>query len=218
VSLVTGEQNLVDYSGKLISSITPMSSLVNYVGRVTNEGFKKEATTFLEKTRSKFRWLLDRDALDSYGRPIKETDYLYGATIKQYDANDPANAGAREVARLGITAQKMVKRATYKGLSTDLDEKQYWKMRRSLDTKFKLTDKLNKVIKTKRYLDANDYIRKEILTNIINKVKTASHKYILTDKDVIKSIKKQATKLKSTVERQRDSRPTYKDLIIKKVQ
>ena len=215
IALATGESSLVDYSGKLISSMVPFSSAINYTGRVTNEGFKKEAKTFMEKVRSKFRWSLDRDALDAYGRPIKEIEYALNFTIKEYDANDPAHAGAREVARLKVSLGELPTTVSLEGLSVKLDEKQHWKMRRSLDTKFKLTERLNKHVSTEAYKAKPKAVQKIEIETILTKIRASATKYIFKDVKARKDVYRQAEKLKKEIARPQGTRTTYEDLITK---
>ena len=218
LQLVTGEADLVDYSGKLISSATPMSSLTNYIGRVTNDGFKKEAVTFMEKVKSKYRWALERDALDAYGRPMSDVQYLFGVTIKSKDANAPEDKGSREVARLGIELKKLPKTVSHMGFPAHLTPEQHWKMRRSLDTKFNLADRLNTRVESAGYRNANDDIRLRMLKKTISKVQTSAMKYIKIDLEVQTKIKKQAELVKADVKRKKGSRTTYNSLVIDKVE
>lgn len=213
-----GESSLVDYSGKLLSAVSPLSSLTNYVGRVTNEGFKKEATTFTEKLQSKYRWLLERDALDSFGRPIKDTEYLYGFTLKVYDANSPENAGAREIARLGIHTKKMSKTISHNGLNVELTKEQYHKMRRSLDTEFKLSDLLNNQVNSQEYKDANDFVRERMLSSITATVRGNAMQLIKsTEPAILEGFSKATDLVVSKINRPANERTTYNDMIIGKV-
>lgn len=199
--MMTGEQSLVDYTGKAVSSMTPFSGLTNYLGRVSHDEYKKEATTFLEKARSKHKYLLDRDALDSFGRPIKEEDYLFGFTIKTREAGKDEDRGAREVARLEIPNKPMGTTISYsvKGVSIPikLDEVQHHIMRSSLHTEFDMAGKINKLIDSKAYTynatakrPSNDEEKKMILTDYMTAIKKqASDTIIATDPKILKSIK-----------------------------
>ena len=217
MSVANGEKDLVDYGGNLLSSVTPLSSLTNYVGRVTNEGFKKEAKGFTERLTSKFRWTLDRDALDLYGRPIKEVDYFAYSTVKQYDADDKAHVGAREIARLGIIMRQMPKSVSFKGFNTPLDNKQHWKLRRSLDKDFNLSNFLNNKVQSQGYFQANDFKRKAMLESIVSKIKSKAMKKILLDKELQKGIKADAQVTINAVNRPKGKRSTWNDLVIGKV-
>lgn len=218
MSVANGEKDLVDYGGNLLSSVVPLSSLVNYTGRVTNEGFKKEAKTFTERLRSKFRVLLERDALDLYGRPIKDMDYLGYVAVKQYDANDVENRGTKEVARLGIIVKQMPKSVNLKKggvmLTKKLDEVQYHKLRASLHKNFKLVDMLNKTVDTENYKRANRYKQKAILEKTISAVKSRAMKKILLDKKLVEGIKRDAQVTINAVNRPQGTRSTWNDLII----
>lgn len=214
LEVVSGEKNLVDYSGNLLSSVPPLSSLTNYIGRVTNDGFKKEAVTFTERLKSKYRVLLSRDALDLYGRPIKDTDYVGGFTIKEFDANDPKNKGSMEVARLGLEVGKMPRNITVAGLPVKLDEEQHWKMRRSLDKKFHIASKLNKSVSTSGYKRANDFGKKMILNDLISNAKTGAKNLMIADMKVFDKVKRSNQLKVNEISRPKGERKTWNDLII----
>lgn len=194
LGVINGDTSLIDYSGNLISSAVPFSSLSNFIGREFGDGYKKEASEFTDKIFSKYRVLLERDALDAYGRPIKEVNYSPVLT-KEFEANAPENKGAVEVARLGINLHKMSKTVSYQGISVDLKPEEYWTMRRNLDTKFKLSDRLNEIVSSDSYKNQSDYARTQILTNVINQIKTGASQFILSEPRVIGKIKEGASKV-----------------------
>lgn len=187
MSLMTGEGNLANYSGNLISSLVPMSSLANFVGRIAGDGYKKEALDFDEKILSKYRVFLERDALDAYGRPIKEIDYTPFLT-KAVGVNKD-DKGALEVARLGINLQKMNREVSYEGIKVELNADEYHDMRRSLDTDYHLADRLTDIVNSDDYKNADsDYIRAEILSTTINTIKLGASQAILAKPRVLNKI------------------------------
>ena len=213
LAVINGDTSLVDYGGNLISSTVPMSSLANFIGRNFGDGYKKESSEFSEKLFSKYRVFLDRDALDAYGRPIKEIEYTPFLT-KASNFDRPENVGALEVARLGINIHKMPKTVTYQGIPVKLEPEEYWTMRRNLDTKFQLADKLTEVVSSEEYRSQSDFIKKQILSNLINQVKLGASQTILTDSRVLGELQKGSSKvLKQATETEPQS--TYNTMILK---
>lgn len=213
LAVINGDTSLVDYGGNLISSTVPMSSLANFIGRNFGDGYKKESSEFSEKLFSKYRVFLDRDALDAYGRPIKEIEYTPFLT-KASNFDRPENVGALEVARLGINIHKMPKTVTYQGIPVKLEPEEYWTMRRNLDTKFQLADKLTEVVSSEGYKSQSDFIKKQILSNLINQVKLGASQTILTDSRVLGELQKGSSKvLKQATETEPQS--TYNTMILK---
>lgn len=213
LAVMNGDTSIVDYGGNLLSSIVPMSSLANFIGRNFGDGYKKESSEFSEKVFSKYRVFLDRDALDAYGRPIKEIEYTPFLT-KASNFDRPENVGALEVARLGINIHKMSKTVTYQGIPVKLEPEEYWTMRRNLDTKFQLADKLTEVVSSGEYKSQSDFIKKQILSNLINQVKLGASQTILTDSRVLGELQKGSSKvLKQATETEPQS--TYNTMILK---
>lgn len=188
LDLISGNKNLVDYSGNLISSAVPFSSLSNFIGREFGDGYKKESSEFSDKILSKYRLLLERDALDAYGRPIKEIEYTPLLTKRLEDIQ--GNDGAKEVARLGINVHKMPKDISFEGITVKLNPQEYWDMRRNLDTKFKLTDTLNSIVNSSSYKNAPDSARSEILSSTMNRVKLLATRDAIQNTRVIGEVKK----------------------------
>lgn len=212
LDVVNGNQSKVNYLGNLASSIVPMSSLANFIGREFGDGYRKEASTFSEKLLSKYRGTLDRDALDAYGRPIKEVQYSPFLT-KESEANNPNNKGALEVARLGINLQKMDDTVSYQGIKVKLKPEEYWQMRRNLDTKFGLSDKLNTIVSSDGYKAQSDYVKSQMLSNVISQIKLGASQSILTDTRVTNKLQEGASKL---VKQSKETapRPTYNTMIL----
>lgn len=213
LAVINGDTSLVDYGGNLISSTVPMSSLANFIGRNFGDGYKKESSEFSEKLFSKYRVFLDRDALDAYGRPIKEIEYTPFLT-KASNFDKPENIGALEVARLGINVHKMSKTVTYQGIPVKLEPEEYWTMRRNLDTKFQLADKLTEVVSSEGYKSQSDSIKKQILSNLINQVKLGASQSILTEDRVLGELQKGSSKL---IKQATETEPqgTYNTMILK---
>ncbi|MGL5749252.1 MAG: hypothetical protein ACRCXT_01905, partial [Paraclostridium sp.] len=212
LDVIGGNKSLIDYSGNLLSSTVPMSSLANFIGREFGDGYKKESSEFTDKLFSKYRVLLERDALDAYGRPIKEVDYSPLLT-KRVDANLPENRGAVEVARLGINIHKMDKSVTYQGIKVELKPKEYWTMRRNLDTKFHLSDRINTLVESSSYKSASDYVKKQILSNTINQIKLGASQTILSEPRVSSKLQEGATKLSKDVNT-KGNKATYNDMVL----
>lgn len=211
LDLISGNKNLVDYSGNLISSAVPFSSLSNFIGREFGDGYKKEAPEFTEKILSKYRLLLERDALDAYGKPIKEIEYTPFLTKKLEDIKDIE--GAKEIARLGINVHKMPKDISFQGVSVKLNPQEYWDMRRNLDTKFKLSETLNNIVKSSAYKDAPDSARAEILSSTMNRVKLLATRDAIQNTRVISEVKKGIEKKIKDASSSEPKR-TYNDMIL----
>lgn len=214
LALVTGDKNLVDVSGNLISSMAPLSSLASFTGRVGGDDIKKEADTFLEKIRSKYKGTLDRDALDSFGRPMKDIEYSYLLTKKVEER--PQDAFVREMARLEIPTTKLPRNIVIAGQQVSLNTEEYWNMRRSMDKKFMLSNRLNALIKTQNYLDASDFTRTKMLENVINIIRNSAIKDVTREQRIkanaIESSLRQKTSVKAP------PKQNYNNMIIQRIE
>lgn len=212
MSLMNGDGNLVDYSGNLLSSAVPFSSLATFVGRNFGDGYKKEQSEFSEKLLGKYRVFLERDALDAYGRKIDEVKYTPVLTKKSIiDTHE--NRGALEVARLGINVHKMSKVISYQGIPIKLKPEEYHAMRRSLHEDFQLTDRMNSLVDSPSYKNTTDFARKEALTSLINQIKVGASTKILSNPKVTEELQKGVKKVVkevTTVEPKKD----YNNFII----
>ncbi len=216
VQVATGEQDLVDYSGKLLSSITPMSSLANFTGRIIDED-KYEAKSWVEKVTSKYKFTLDRKALDSFGRPIKEVKYSPLIT-KKFQAELGRNDFSREIARLQINHRPMPKEINVEGLKVKLTDQEYWDMRRSLDKDIKLSRTLQKVVHSKAYAKASDNQRRAMFEGVINEARRVARGMMIAKHKtrLLKNIKEQAKIKQRSFKKQ--TRPSYNNLIIERIE
>lgn len=194
MSLMNGDGNLVDYSGNLLSSVVPFSSMATFIGRNFGDGYKKESSEFSEKLLGKYRVFLERDALDAYGRKIDEVKYTPVLTKKSI-IDTYENRGALEVARLGINVHKMSKIISYQGIPIKLKPEEYHAMRRSLHEDFKLSDRMNNLVDSNSYKNATDYAKKEILTSLINQIKVGASTKILANPKVSEDLQKGVKKV-----------------------
>lgn len=199
MSLLTGEGNITTYTGNLVSSLVPMSSMANFIGRVAGDGYKKESTDFSEKILSKYRVLLERDALDAYGRPIVDIEYTPFGT-KRLDIEAHENRGAREVARLEVPLTKMSRVISQEvgvgtSIKVELTNEEYHEMRRSLDTVYHLTDRLNELVDTTSYKEAKPFVQARMLSETINIIKLGASQSIKIKPRVQGKIQEGATDL-----------------------
>lgn len=213
--LATGGQNLVDYSGNTLAGLLPFSSAVSFGERVLSDEYKKEAKTFQERLLSRYRFALDREALDSYGRPIDNVKYN-PILLKEFKIDTDKNLGALEVARLGINLSKMPETVTYEGLSVKLEPEEYWTMRRSLDTRFKLTDRLNTLVSTDSYKDATDFVKENMLRDVIATVRqgaiTTAFKNTRVRRNLTESAERKLEEINKT------KRRDYNTMIIERIE
>lgn len=213
--LATGGQNLVDYSGNTLAGLLPFSSAVSFSERVLSDEYKKEAKTFQERLLSRYRYALEREALDSYGRPIDNVKYN-PLLLKEFDIDTVKNAGALEVARLGINLGKMPETVTYEGLSVKLEPKEYWAMRRSLDTRFKLSDRLNTLVSTDSYTNATDFVKENMLRDVIATVRQGAITTAFKNTRVRRNLTESAERKIEEVNKTR--RKDYNTMIIERIE
>lgn len=219
LNVFTGESSLVDYSGNLLSSAVPFSSLANFTGRTMGDGYKKEAKTFSEKIGSKYRVMLKRGALDAYGRKIKDVDYVKGVLIKEVTIDPVKNAGAMEVARLEIPLKKLPETLTIQGISVKLNEEEYHRMRRNMQTKYHLSDKLNRLVNTQAYKNGNKLVKTTMLTEQINVIKSVVQLEPWISPRMQKILDESKTIMIGQATRKESAdKPSYNDMIIKGVE
>lgn len=165
-----GEKPITDLVANVMNSSLPYSGLVNFTGRMINhDGSKFEAKTFLEKAFRNYRFMLDRPALDPFGKEIDEISYN-PVLLKTYKFDPVENRAGIEMSRLGVDANLKVKNLSVKGMSIPLQPEQLWEMNRSLDTELNYKETMNELIDSKSYQEATDFVKRELLDNVKSKI------------------------------------------------
>lgn len=167
-----GEKPITDLVANVMNSVLPYGGGVNYTGRVLNhDGTQFEAKTFLEKAFRNYRFILDRPALDPFGKEIDEIAYN-PLSLKKYKLDPFENRAGIEMSRLGIDANLNVKSLKVNSVDIDLSSQQIWEMNRSLDTEFHYKEAINDLIDSTEYQDKSttDFVRRELIDSVKTKI------------------------------------------------
>jgi hypothetical protein len=203
----------VSYAGNLVAGLLPASSAVSFTERVLGDDYAKEAKTFTERALSRYRFLLDRQALDIYGRPIDNIKYN-PLLLKTKDIDELGDIGTREVARLGISMRPLPDKVSIEGYAIKLEPEEYWEMRRSLDRDFKLVEGINNIVKGFKD-DDSDEVRRDILKQYIYNVRAIAIEKAKANSRVFKNLKdKSMIKIDKIQDTTRDN---YNSLIFNKL-
>ena len=187
-----------DYFFKnLATSFVPFGSMA---GEINREDTMKEAKTMLDILKKKYTTDLNRSKLNVFGEEVEEDRKWYG--VKQKDSME-ITKGLKELIRLEVELSPINNKFEYKGFEIELNDDDHHAMRRLLDTKFNLRDKLERLVNSPSYRklrkdgisEAVKGTKKQMISRTISKHKSDVKNYFIKQNpELIEQYKQQKEK------------------------
>ena len=169
------------YFERTIASFAPYSSASRFMQQ---QETIKEANGIVENLYKIYKPYLLEDALDVFGKPIKDTKI---GGLKSTEITD--SAVRKEIARLKIPIAKFSNIIEYKNTKLELEPEDHRKLQKYVNSVFKLEDRLNIIVNSPMYKSSNvkDGIyetskgtRKYLISEAISKAREKATKYYLS--------------------------------------